>query len=66
MLLESLAPAAQTPHRSRVSQQSEFEQGRRQVAMFMARVAEFDQGEPLQLVQVRPTFGLNLEAKLVA
>jgi hypothetical protein len=46
--------------------QPKFPQRRRQVAMFMARVAEFDQGEPLQLVQVRPTFGLNLEAKLVA
>ncbi len=39
MLLVSLAQAAPGTHPSRVSQQSEFEQGPRQVAMFMARVA---------------------------
>ena len=39
MLVESLAQAAQAAHPSRGAQQSEFEQGRRQVAMFMARVA---------------------------
>jgi hypothetical protein len=38
-LLESLAQAAQAAHPSRGAQQSEFEQGRRQVAVFVARVA---------------------------
>ena len=39
MLPESPGQAAQAPHPSKVAQHSEFEQGRRQVAVFMARVA---------------------------
>ena len=39
MLPESAGQAAQAPHPSRVAQQSEFEQGPRQVAVFMAGVA---------------------------
>lgn len=48
------------------SEQPEFLKGPRQIAMLMARVAEFHQGEALQLAQRCPAVVAQLKAQLGA